>query len=96
VLFRSARASGATHLWAGMLHLRDGTREHFMNVLGRHWPELVPDYEDAYRNRKYLPPALSEAPMKEVARLRAIHSVADRRAVRLQPPPQPIQLPLLT
>lgn len=93
---RAARASGATHLWAGMLHLRDGTREHFMNVLGRHWPELVPEYEDAYRNRKYLPPARSEAPMKEVARLRAIHSVADRRAVRLQPPPQPIQLPLLT
>lgn len=93
---KAARASGATHLWAGMLHLRDGTREHFMNVLGRHWPELVPEYEDAYRNRKYLPPALSEAPMKEVARLRAIHSVADRRTVRLQPPPQPIQLPLLT
>jgi DNA repair photolyase len=93
---KAARASGATHLWAGMLHLRDGTREHFMKVLGRHWPELVPEYEDAYRNRKYLPPALSEAPMKEVARLRAIHSVADRRAVRLQPPPQPIQLPLLT
>ncbi len=93
---KAARSSGATHLWAGMLHLRDGTREHFMNVLGRHWPELVPEYEDAYRNRRYLPPALSEAPMKEVARLRAIHNVADRRTVRLQPPPQPIQLPLLT
>jgi hypothetical protein len=66
-----------------------------MSVLGRHWPELVPQYETAYRERKYLPPALSEAPMAEVARLRAIHGVADRRRTRLQPPPLPKQLSLL-
>jgi DNA repair photolyase len=92
---KAARAAGATNLWAGMLHLRDGTREHFMTVLGRHWPELVPQYESAYRERRYLPSALSEAPMKEVAHLRAIHQVADRRRVRLQPPPPPKQLSLL-
>jgi DNA repair photolyase len=92
----AARAAGATHLWAGMLHLRDGTREHFMTVLARHWPELVPRYESDYRERKYLPPALSEAPMKEVARLRALHGVADRRPVRLAPPPPPKQLSLLS
>jgi DNA repair photolyase len=91
----AARAAGATHLWAGMLHLGDGTREHFMTVLARHWPELVPRYERAYRERKYLPPAVSEAPMKEVARLRAIHGVADRRTIRLEPPPAPKQLSLL-
>jgi DNA repair photolyase len=91
----AARAAGATHLWAGMLHLGDGTREHFMSVLARHWPELVPRYERAYRERKYLPPALSEAPMKEVARLRAMHGVADRRTIRLEPPPAPKQLSLL-
>jgi DNA repair photolyase len=92
---KAVRAAGATHLWAGMLHLGDGTREHFMSVLGRHWPELVPQYESAYRERKYLPPALSEAPMAEVARLRAIHGVADRRRTRLHPPPPPKQLSLL-
>ncbi len=92
---KAARAAGATNLWAGMLHLRDGTREHFMTVLERHWPELVPRYESAYRARRYLPPTLSEAPMKEVARLRAVHAVADRRRVRLQPPPPPKQLSLL-
>src|SRR4029077_4768925 len=57
---KAARAAGATGLWAGMLHLKDGTREHFMSVLARHWPELVPRYEQAYRNRAYLPPAFGE------------------------------------
>lgn len=33
--------------------------------------------------------------MKEVARLRAVHGVADRRRIRLQPPPPPRQLSLL-
>ena len=92
---KAARAAGATGLWAGMLHLRDGTREHFMSVLGRHWPELVPRYERAYRDRAYLPTAFGEQTMKEVARLRAAHGVGDRRRIRLQPPPPPKQLSLL-
>ncbi len=92
---KAARAAGATGLWAGMLHLREGTRQHFMTVLERHWPELVPRYERAYAARAYLSPAQTEAPLKEVARLRALHDVRDRRSVRLQPPPEPEQLSLL-
>jgi DNA repair photolyase len=91
----AARAAGATGLWAGMLHLKDGTREHFMSVLGRHWPELVPRYEQAYRARAYLPPAYGEQTMKTVGRLRALHGVSDRRRVVLKPPPEPEQLSLL-
>jgi len=94
-VIKAAREAGATNLWAGMLHLRNGTREHFMSVLAKQWPELVPRYERAYLDRQYLPPALSEAPMKEVARLRALHGVADRRRIRLEPPPPPKQLSLL-
>src|SRR5579864_9003034 len=30
---KAARAAGATGLWASMLHLKDGTRQHFMTVL---------------------------------------------------------------
>jgi hypothetical protein len=56
---------------------------------------LIPQYERAYRERQYLPPALSEAPIKEVARLRALHEVADRRRLRIEPPPPPKQLSLL-
>jgi hypothetical protein len=64
-----------------MLHLKDGTREHFMPVLGRHWPELVPRYEQAYRQRAYLPPAYGESTIKTVSRLKALHGVSDRRQV---------------
>jgi DNA repair photolyase len=92
---KAARAAGATGLWAGMLHLKDGTREHFMSVLAKHWPELLPRYEQAYRNRAYLPPAFGEKTMKEIARLRAQHGVSDRRRIILKPPPEPEQLSLL-
>jgi hypothetical protein len=78
-----------------MLHLKDGTREHFMSVLSKHWPELVPRYEQAYRDRAYLPSSLGESTMKEVARLRAVNGVTDRRRVILKPPPEPEQLSLL-
>lgn len=92
---RAAREAGATGLWANMLHLKDGTREHFMSVLARHWPELVPRYERAYLDRAYLPSNFGEATMKEVSRLRSLHRVGDRRRVILKPPPEPEQLSLL-
>jgi hypothetical protein len=66
-----------------------------MSVLGKHWPELVPRYEHAYRDRAYLPPAFGERTMKRVASLRAVHGVSDRRRVILKPPPEPEQLSLL-
>jgi DNA repair photolyase len=92
---KAARAAGATGLWAGMLHLKDGTREHFRSVLSKHWPELVPRYEHAYWSRAYLPQTFGEATMKEVARLRRFHGVSDRRRVVLKPPPESEQLSLL-
>jgi len=92
---KAARAAGATGLWAGMLHLKDRTREHFMSVLGKHWPELVPRYERASQARAHLPPALAERTTKAVARLQAVHGVSDRRHVVLNPPPEPEQLSLL-
>jgi DNA repair photolyase len=92
---RAARAAGATGLWANMLHLKDGTREHFLSVLATHWPELVRRYEHAYRDRAYLPASFGEATMHEVVRLRSLHGVSDRRRVILKPPPEPEQLTLL-
>jgi DNA repair photolyase len=94
-VIKAAREAGATGLWAGMLHLRPGTREHFMTVLAKHWPELVPRYERAYRGGAYLPSAVTEGPLEQVAKLRAKHGVRDRRLIRLQPPPEPEQLSLL-
>ena len=92
---KAARHAGATGLWAGMLHLKDGTREHFLGVLARHWPELLPRYEQAYRDRAYLPPSFGERTLAEVSRLRSLHRVSDQRRVILKPPPQPEQLRLL-
>jgi hypothetical protein len=66
-----------------------------MAVLARQWPELVPRYEAAYRNRAYLPPGFGETTLKTVSRLRALHGVRDRRRVTLKPPPEPEQLSLL-
>ena len=92
---KAAREAGATGLWAGMLHLKDGTREHFLTVLAKHWPELLPRYEGAYRDRAYLPQSFGEKALQEVARLRSLHRVSDRRRVILKPPPEPEQLRLL-
>ena len=92
---KAARDAGATGLWGGLLHLRPGTREHFMSVLAKHWPELAPRYERMYRASAYLPQTVTSEPLNAVARLREKHGVRDRRRVRLEPPPEPEQLSLL-
>lgn len=94
-VIKAARDAGATGLWGNLLHLRPGTREHFMTVLARHWPELVPGYEQAYRGGPYLPEAVASGPLGTIAKLREKHGVGDRRRIRLQPPPEPEQLSLL-
>ena len=36
---RAARAAGARGIWASVVHLRPGVREHFLEALARDWPE---------------------------------------------------------
>ena len=94
---RAAREAGATSIWAGLLNLRPGTREHFLDNLARDWPELVPRYERLYAGRAYLGTAEVEPVRREVAELKDRFSIGDRRRVRLlpvAPPPQPEQLDL--
>ena len=43
---REARAAGATGIWANVLYLRPGTREHFLGALARDWPELYASRQD--------------------------------------------------
>ena len=45
---REARAAGANHVWASVVNLRPGTREHFFDHLAEDWPELAPFYERLY------------------------------------------------
>ncbi len=89
---REAREAGATGVWANLLYLRAGTREHFLECLARDWPELLPEYERLYAGRAYLPPGEQGPVRNEVARLRKEHAIADRRSLRLAPEPRDEQL----
>jgi DNA repair photolyase len=91
---RAAREAGATHVWANLLYLRPGTREHFLACLARDWPEEHERYERLYAGRAYLANGHVKAVRGEVAELKQRHGIADRRAVRLEPEPEPEQLAL--
>jgi len=89
---REARAAGATGIWANLLYLRPGTREHFLAALERDWPELLPDYERLYQRSAYLPRRETDPVRERVSALARSHGVRDRRRVRLEPPPIAEQL----
>lgn len=82
---RAARDAGATGVWANLLYLRPGTREHFLDNLARDWPELLPAYERLYDGRAYLSKDVTEPVRKTVRELAKRHGIADRRTVRLEP-----------
>ena len=89
---REARAAGATGVWANLLYLRPGTREHFLAALERDWPELLPDYERLYARGAYLPRREADPVRERVRTLARSHGIRDRRRVKLQPPAQAEQL----
>jgi DNA repair photolyase len=91
---RAARDAGATSVWANVLYLRPGTREHFLEQLARDWPELLPRYAKLYRERSYVADATVAPIRKRVDALARCAGIADRRAAPLQPPPPDEQLPL--
>ena len=94
----AAREAGAVHAWTNVLNLRAGTREHFLEVLEREWPEELERYRRLYPagGSGYLR-RFDAAPIE--ARLAAVRRgarIADRRRIVLAPPPPPEQqlLPL--
>jgi DNA repair photolyase len=92
---RAAREAGATGIWANVLFLRPGTREHFLDALAQDWPEQLPLYDQLYANgREYLPSEVTAPVRKQVAELAREHGVRDRRRIRLEPEPEPEQLVL--
>jgi DNA repair photolyase len=92
---RAAREVGATSIWANLLYLKPGTREHFLAALAQDWPEELERYEQLYGNRAYLPKSLGEPVRALVAELRAKHGIRDRRPVRQRPQTRAEQLALL-
>src|SRR6266545_2031864 len=91
---RAAREAGATGVWANLLFLRQGTREHFLEHLAEDWPEQVPLYERLYADKAYLGAEQMKPVRSEVSRLAREYEIRDRRSVRLAPPPEPEQLSL--
>ena len=91
---RAAREAGATGIWANLLFLRPGTREHFLTHLAEDWPEQLPLYQEIYAGKAYLGGELMKPVRREVSRLAREYGIRDRREVRLAPPPEPEQLSL--
>jgi DNA repair photolyase len=91
---RAAREAGATGVWANLLFLRPGTREHFLEHLAEDWPELLPSYEELYANKAYLGAELTKPVREQVSRLAREYGIRDRRSSKLAPPPEPEQLSL--
>lgn len=87
----AARDAGATSIWAAVVHLRPGAREHFLESLAGDWPEQVGRYEALFAGRAYLPAATAQAivsPVREA--LDAVPSPRRRQPAR----PEPRQLSL--
>jgi len=92
----AAREAGACGIWANLLYLKPGTREHFLECLARDWPELLPAYEQLYARRAYLVRSDSEPTRAEVRRLARAHGIRDRRPEPLRPQPRDEQLSFLS
>ena len=91
---KAAREAGATGVWANVLNLRPGTREHFLAHLAEDWPEEAERYERLYARRVYLGKDVTGPLQATISELRREYGVSDRRKKRLLPAPEPKQLEL--
>ena len=92
---RAAREAGATQIWANLLYLKPGTREHFLEHLAEDWPEELERYRRLYAGRAYLGREEGEPVRERVRVLRQQLGIADRRVMPLEPEPEPEQLTLV-
>jgi DNA repair photolyase len=93
---RAARDAGAHHIWSNVLHLRDGTRQHFLEVLGRHWPELLPRYLADYGAGAYLKADRAEPITGTVSQMVRGLGLHGRPRYLISPPPRPPEPQQLT
>lgn len=92
---RAAREAGACEIWSSVVNLRPGTKEHFLEQLAREWPEERERYEKLFAGRSYLPEKLTRPTYLQITELKREIGIRDRRTVKLQPPPEPVQLDLI-
>jgi len=91
---RGAREAGAAFIWADLVNLRPGTREHFFTHLAHDWPEELARYERIFAGRSYLPTDDRTAIRDQLAALK--REIPARRPFvpLLEPPPAAEQLDL--
>ena len=88
---KAARDAGACGVWANLLHLKPGTREHFLDCLARDWPEQLERYERLYDGRAYVSKETAKPIREQVAELAREYGIRDRRHLRLAPEPPLIE-----
>jgi DNA repair photolyase len=95
-VLRAARDAGATHAWSNVLNLRLGTREHFLGVLEREWPEEVERYRQLFPTggSGYLRRADADPIERRIAAVRRGSGIGDRRRIVLTPEPETSQFAL--
>jgi DNA repair photolyase len=86
-VIRAAREAGACGVWANLLFLRPGTREHFMAALAEDFPEQRDHYERLYARTAYLGKDQTKPVRDQVAALAKEYGIRDRRRIRLEPEP---------
>lgn len=84
---RAVRNAGAVRIWTHALHLKPGTREHFLAEVGRVWPAQAVELERLYRAGPHLGRSRVAAIGAEVAGL--ADRVAPRTAIRPPIEPEP-------
>jgi DNA repair photolyase len=89
----AAAEAGACFVWANIVYLKPGTKEHFLEFLGREYPHLLPRYRELFPGA-YAPNAAKASVLGAVGESRRRHGLGDRRGFRVQPPPAPEQLDL--
>jgi DNA repair photolyase len=70
--------SGATSVGAMVMHMQDGTRDHFMGLLRRDYPQLVERYEQLYAG-KYVRKDYDKRVQEMVALMRQRYGIEPRR-----------------
>lgn len=90
---RAARDAGASSVWTELLHLRPGTREHFLACVARDFPEAHAALAARYATRAYLPEHDRRAHAARVAAVRDRLPVRAPLVPRIEPEPEPVEAP---
>ena len=77
--------SGARSVGAMVMHLDGGTRDHFMAMLNREYPEMVEKYEKLYAS-KYVAKDYDKRVQEVVSLMRARYGMASRKKASEGPP----------